>query len=111
MEEIIRIDLPITKYKLTTEGLLFKMSVPDFAKLLKIIRQQAIPNEKSAAEYYLEIRQLMTEAAAEYGPVYEYQRFYLDEDGIEHSKTVRVVVRDRFTQLKGKLEAAEKRAH
>lgn len=109
MRDVIRIDLPKTKYKFLTEGLLFRMSVPDFGKLLKIIGQQADPTEKSAAEFYLEIRQAMTDAASEFGAEYSYKQTWREPDGVSHSRNKKVDVRKRFEQLLKKLEAAEKR--
>ena len=110
MEEIIEINLPITKYKLLTEGLLFRMSVPDFAKLLKIIGQQAVPYETPAGEYYRRIRQLMDEAEKEIGPEYIYQKAYDSKySKTVYYKDVKVDVRQRFEQLRKKLDAAEKK--
>lgn len=109
MEEIIRIDLPITKYKFLTEGLLLKMSISDFGKLLTVIGQQAEPWDKPAAEFYREIRQALTEKAQTLGPVYQCDASYVDVYGIVHRKKVKFNVLDRYGKLCKKLDAAEKR--
>lgn len=109
MEEIITIDLPKTKYRFVTEGLLFKMSIPDFGKLLKVIGEQADPYEKPASEFYRDIRALMQEASDKYPTEYRYTETWHEVNGIQHSKLKRVNLYHRFAQLKKKLEAAEKK--
>ena len=110
MEEIIEINLPVTKYKLLTEALLFRMSVPDFAKLLKIIGQQAVPYETPAAEFYKRIRQLIDEAEKEFGSQYIYSKAYEAKySRTVYYKDVKVDVHQRLEQLRKKLDAAEKR--
>lgn len=110
MEKIIEINLPVTKYRLLTEALLFKMSVPDFAKLLKIIGQQAVPYETPAGEYYHRIRQLMDEAEKEFGPQYIYSKPYeVKYSRAVYYKDAKVDVRQRLEQLRKKLDAAEKK--
>lgn len=109
MEEIIRIDLPIVKYKLVTEGLLYKVSVTDFAKLLKIIGQQADRTYKAPADYYKEIRELINEAAKTAPGEYKYTKRIYDPDSYTTATVVKVDTHKRFNQLLAKLDAAEKR--
>lgn len=109
MEKIIEINLPTTKYRLLTEALLFKISVPDFAKLLKIIGQQALPYETPAGEYYRRIRQLIDEAEKEFGPQYIYPKPYEAPGGAVYYKDAKVNVHQRLEQLRKKLDAAEKK--
>ena len=107
MEELIRINLPNTKYVFKRDGLLFKIAIPDFGKLLNIIGQHADPTEKSASEYYLEIRQAMTEAAMDYGSTYTYHKEWQDETGYRHGRDMHINIKERFEKLTKKLDAAE----
>ena len=114
MRDVIRIDLPKTKYTFVPEGLLFKMSVPDFGKLLRVIGEQADPYEKPASEFYKDIRALMKEASDKYikeyhRTEYRYTETWLEPSGYKHRKVKRVDIYHRFAQLKKKLEAAEKK--
>ena len=107
MRDVIRIDLPKNKYTFVPEGLLFKMSVPDFGKLLRVIGEQADPYEKPASEFYKDIRALMQEASDKYLTEYRYTETVIEPSGYEHSKLKRVNLYHRFAQLNKKLSAAE----
>jgi len=112
MRDVIRIDLPKTKYTFVPEGLLFKMSVPDFGKLLRVIGEQADPTEKPASEFYKDIRALIKEASDTYFKEYHlteyrYTETWQEPNGYKHSKVKKVSIYHRFAQLNKKLSAAE----
>lgn len=109
MKDIIRIDLPRTKYLLRTEAVLYKLSIPDFAKLLKIIGEQADPYDKPAETYYSKLRELIAEAKGSAPAVYECMTSAAQSTTGFLVKKKKVETGKRLKKLEEKLDAAERK--